>query len=122
MQRPAEVVVRVCFSGGKRPGMPLPWEERSGRKGNARPLSCLHTMVSAGTALFLLFFFFLPQGSLVKILNLKWSIEGKKAYLTPSCRTKRLTPPSQALGRFHEQRAVEPLPPRVRHRSCRVFC
>ena len=81
MQRPAEVIARVCFSGGKRPAMPLSWEERSGRKGNARPLSCLHTMASAGTALLLLF---LPQGSLVKILNLKWSIKGKKTYLTPS--------------------------------------
>lgn len=37
--------------------MPLSWEERAGKKENAWPLSCLHTVVSAGTVLFYVFFF-----------------------------------------------------------------
>lgn len=38
--------------------MPLSWEERAGKKENAWPLSCLHTVVSAGTVLFYFILFF----------------------------------------------------------------
>lgn len=58
-QRPMDVTARVCFGElGKRPMMPLSWEERAGKKENAWPLSCLHTVVSAGTVLFYVFFSF----------------------------------------------------------------
>ena len=65
--------------------MPLSWEKRAGKKENAWPLSCLHTVVSAGTVLFYVFFsfFFLLQKSLGKILHLKWSIKGKKTMSDP---------------------------------------
>lgn len=58
-QHPAELTARICFEElGKRPVMPLSWEERAGRKEKARPLPCLHTVVSAGTVLFYVLFFF----------------------------------------------------------------